>query len=208
MQSAEIGKLAEALARAQSEMSGAKKDLINPFFKSRYADLASVWEACRAPLSKNGLSIVQATDENQNGIILRTKLLHSSGQWVESVYPIRPSKTDPQGIGSAVTYARRYSLMALVGVSAEDDDGESAMDRHAKTNHQKPKPWSLSDMDLKHLKEIRIQAHWSADAFVAHLEEAFNKKTPYELTQDEYDEVCHHMKNNPHKANQSSETPH
>lgn len=129
--SSEIGSLAEALAKAQSVMKGAKEDASNPFYKSTYADLTSVWTACKESLSSNGLAIMQPTTMKDGVIFLVTMLLHSSGQWIKGFYPIMPVKNDPQALGSAITYARRYSLAALVGVcpAGDDDDAESAMDR-------------------------------------------------------------------------------
>jgi len=121
-----IAKLAEALAKAQGEIKGALKDSSNPFFKSSYADLASVWDACRGPLSANGLAVIQTTDNRENGLVVETTLAHSSGEWVGGSLYIRPMKDDPQGVGSAITYARRYALAAMVGVAPEDDDGNAA----------------------------------------------------------------------------------
>lgn len=123
------GKLAEALAAAQGELKPAAKDSKNPFFKSSYADLTSVWECIRAALSKNGLAVVQTLDVQGDKAltVLKTMLLHKSGEFITSTYPVKPIKDDPQGVGSAITYARRYALSALVGVVAdEDDDGEAA----------------------------------------------------------------------------------
>ena len=130
--SEQINELATALAKAQGDLKGAKKDSKNPFFHSSYADLASVWDACREPLSKNGLSVVQTTDwvvGEEHCLLLLTTLLHSSGQWITGKLLIKPVKDDPQGLGSAITYARRYALSAIVGIAAEDDDAESAMGR-------------------------------------------------------------------------------
>jgi hypothetical protein len=125
--SAEIGELAKALAAAQGEIRAAEKDRENPFFKSSYATLASVWDAIRGPLSKHGLAIVQSPQLRADGsLVLETELMHSSGQWLASVYPIKPVKPDPQGYGSAITYARRYQLAAMVGVAAEEDDDGNA----------------------------------------------------------------------------------
>ncbi len=124
-----IGKLAEALSKAQGEMSNAAKDKDNPFFKSSYADLASVWDACRGPLSKNGLCVLQAIDSVDGRLILSTKLVHLSGEYVESTLPVNPVKNDPQGLGSAITYMRRYALSALVGIAPAEDDGEASMGR-------------------------------------------------------------------------------
>lgn len=128
-----------AMAKAQGEMATAKKDSDNPFFKSKYADLSAVWEACRQALSKNNLSVIQTTGENDKGMFLTTTLCHSSGQWISGIYPIITQKQDPQGMGSAITYARRYALAAMVGVAPadEDDDGERAMNREGK-NELKP----------------------------------------------------------------------
>lgn len=137
--SADIGELAKALASAQGKIKPAMKDSENPFFKSRYADLATVMAVCRDELSRNGIAVVQLTDfssgqaENlPDTTWIVTTLLHSSGQWISGRYPVRPIKQDPQSLGSAVTYARRYGLMAMVGiVAADDDDGEGAMGRDA-----------------------------------------------------------------------------
>lgn len=125
-----IAELAKALSKAQAEMHGAKKDSVNPFFKSNYADLASCWDACREPLTKNGLSIIQTTKTTENGgTILVTSLLHSSGEWISGEMPVRPMKDDIQGLGAAITYCRRFALSAAVGLVQVDDDAESAINR-------------------------------------------------------------------------------
>lgn len=135
MKSESIKELAAALSKAQASITGAVKDSKNPFFKSSYADLQSVWDAIREPLTKNGLSIAQTTQIDNGGTALVTILMHSSGEWLQSTYPINPIKADPQGLGSAITYARRYSLQALCGVCPVDDDGEAAQGRNG---HAKP----------------------------------------------------------------------
>lgn len=124
-----IKELAQALAKAQSQIEGAKKDASNPFFKSKYADLSSVWAACREPLTKNGLSIIQS-GSIENGVQhLTTLLCHASGEWISSEMILKPMKDDLQALGSALSYLRRYSLSAIVGVVAEDDDAESTFHR-------------------------------------------------------------------------------
>ena len=130
--------LATAMAKAQSQIKTALKDSKNPHFKSSYADLTSVWDACREALTKNGFSVIQRTDFDANGEVwLETMLLHASGEHIASRYPLRPAKQDPQGYGSAITYARRYCLAAIVGVVAdEDDDGNAASQRNG--NHAPP----------------------------------------------------------------------
>lgn len=127
MQSDQVNELFAALSKAQAVMEHASKDKSNPFFKSRYADLASVWDVCRKPLADNGLSVSQTTRRDEAGITLITTLGHSSGQWIRSEMPVLTLKNDPQALGSALTYSRRYSLSSMVGVAADDDDdGEKA----------------------------------------------------------------------------------
>lgn len=121
-----INELAKALSIAQGQMENAKKDSSNPFFKSSYADLASIITAAKKPLSENGLSIVQVIEPKTDEAILTTMLMHNSGQWIKSTVAIKPKDTTAQSMGSAITYARRYGYQAIVGLSAEDDDGNGA----------------------------------------------------------------------------------
>jgi ERF superfamily len=123
-----IAALAGALAKAQLQIEPASKNATNPHFRSHYADLASIWDACRGPLNTNGLSIVQFPCDGDVGRTgLCTMLLHSSGEYISEVVTTRSQKDDPQGLGSALTYLRRYALAAVVGVTAtEDDDGNAA----------------------------------------------------------------------------------
>lgn len=121
-----IGELSSALAKAQAEIKGALKDSNNPFFKSKYADLSSVWEACRKPLTDHGLSVVQTLSGDSSAVIVMTMLCHSSGEWIRDAISVMPVQQTPQGVGSAVTYARRYALAAIAGVAPEDDDGNAA----------------------------------------------------------------------------------
>lgn len=140
-QSATIGALAAALAKAQGAMTPAKKESDHPHFRHKYADLASVWDAIRKPLSDNGLAVLQTTRNTKDGdVLVITTLAHGeSGEWIKGSLTIKPVKADPQGIGSALTYARRYSLAAIVGVAPDDDDGEAAMGRAQPTQgNQKP----------------------------------------------------------------------
>jgi hypothetical protein len=133
MQSEQIDQLVTALAKAQGEILPAAKDGMNPHFKNKYAGLPSIWAACREPLSRNQLVVIQTTDHQDGRLILVTTLAHSSGQWIRSNMPIVSAKPDAQSMGSAMTYAKRYSLSAIVGVVAdEDDDGERAVARNAK----------------------------------------------------------------------------
>lgn len=132
-----IGELSVALSKAQSQMCNANKSKDNPFFKSKYADLASCWDTCRKPLTDNGLAILQPIIANKDGVIVvKTILTHGeSGQYIESDLPMSPVKNDPQGVGSAITYARRYALMGMIGLAPSDDDGEAAMGRNKKDSN-------------------------------------------------------------------------
>ena len=122
-----LADLAAALCAVQGELKPAIKQADNPFFKSKYVDLPGVWEAIRPLLAKNGLSVVQTFTASADGPIIVTTLMHKSGQWVSSELFLTPAKSDPQGVGSAITYGRRYALAAMVGVVAdEDDDGNAA----------------------------------------------------------------------------------
>lgn len=138
-----VNELTTALAKAQAVMTGAKKDAENPHFRSKYADLASVWEACRDALTKNGLSVVQSprlVGVGESGwlVEVETTLFHASGQFLSDTLAVPVTKVDAQGVGSALTYARRYSLSAFVGVAPEDDDANAAVGGARPTASQRP----------------------------------------------------------------------
>ena len=128
--SEQLNELAKAMATVQAQITYAKKDADNPFFKSKYADLQAVWDACREPLTAAGLSVIQTTEPAEGGVCIVTTLLHESGQWMRGKLFMKPVKNDPQGIGSCITYARRYALAAIVGVYQADDDGNDASGRN------------------------------------------------------------------------------
>lgn len=122
-----IANLAAALVAAQSELKNPPKDQWNPFHKSKYADLASVREYVVPVLQKHGLAVTQfpTTDDGKPGLC--SILLHVSGEYISTTIKICPAKEDPQGIGAAITYARRYALQSIAGVVADvDDDGNEA----------------------------------------------------------------------------------
>lgn len=122
-----IKELAGALSKAQGEFAGAVKDTANPFFKSKYADLESCVSAIKAPLAKHGLSFVQVSHNHDNSASVETIIMHSSGEWLSTgLVSVPVTKADAQGFGSAMTYARRYSLSAAFGIAPEDDDGNAA----------------------------------------------------------------------------------
>lgn len=125
----QIDQLATALTKAQTSIKSALKGSENPFYKSTYADLAAVRDACIGPLTENGLAIIQAPSSSGDVVSVTTLLVHVSGQWVESTIGVHPKDEGPQALGSAITYLRRYALAAIAGVASVDDDGEAAEGR-------------------------------------------------------------------------------
>lgn len=122
-----IVNIAQALLKAQRAITFAVKDSKNPHFKSTYADLGSVIGACKAALNESGIVFMQMPSPSESGTIaLTTRLLHSSGEWIEDTATCPLQKSDPQGYGSANTYLRRYALAAAVGLYQDDDDGHAA----------------------------------------------------------------------------------
>jgi hypothetical protein len=152
MQSEKIDELITALSKAQAEITPAAKDSLNPHFKSRYADLSSVWEACRIPLTKNGLAVVQTIEMLNDKMTVVTTLAHSSGQWMKSHLPVLSATNTPQALGSAITYMRRYALSAITGVApGDDDDAEAAMVQESK---RKDRPLINSEQVAKLLETL------------------------------------------------------
>ena len=173
-----IGLLAEALSKAQGQMEAAAKDKDNPFFKSKYADLASVWGACRKPLADNGLAVIQTTQGSFDSMVLITTLAHKSGQTITCPTPIKMQKQDMQGMGAAITYARRFSLAAMVGVYQDDTDGEESKEQENK----EPAPTAF-DVQMKRGMEAIENGRSTADKVIGHLE----KK--WQLSQDHIDAI-------------------
>ncbi|HEY4360306.1 MAG TPA: ERF family protein [Bryobacteraceae bacterium] len=145
-----IGELAAALVLTQKAVKKALKDADNPYFKSKYADLESVTDACREALTANDLAVSQvfAPEDVPGTVSVETVLMHKSGQFISGTLTMTAVKTDPQAVGSAITYARRYSLAAIVGVVTEDDDAEGAMKRAVPSLVSKDK---LEDIESKFL---------------------------------------------------------
>lgn len=167
-----IDLIADALSKAQAEMKGALKDAANPFFNSKYADLESVWDACRGPLTKNGLSVVQFPKSKAYGtpevyqwetkkgdvqfgvkvcfeVSVLTRLCHSSGQWMEDRISTLMPNGNAQSVGSAITYLRRYALQSVAGIAPEDDDGNHASGRDRQPAEPEP------DRNLPHF-DLRV----------------------------------------------------
>lgn len=169
--SAECDKVFAAFIAAQGDLGTAAKDTENPFFKSKYADLSSVWLAAQAGLKANGLAVVQNITTTEFGVECRTRVLHSSGQWLEcGPLTVPLSKPDAQGVGSAITYARRYGLSATLGIVAdEDDDGNVAAKQGPKQVSQMGKkdarePYKVIVAEIKELQSsIDLEAWGNAN---------------------------------------------
>jgi hypothetical protein len=126
-----IVNITKALLTAQRNMEAAVKGSKNPYFKSSYADYNSVLEACKGPLNEVGIVILQPHTTDERGTFVQTILIHESGEYITSETKVSvKQENDPQALGSAITYARRYGLQSLVSLPAEDDDGEKAMYRN------------------------------------------------------------------------------
>jgi hypothetical protein len=133
-----IGKISEALAKAQGQMKPALFDAKNPHYNSSYASLTSMMETARVALSANNLAVVQGSSVEEGKVMVTTMIVHSSGEWIRDSLSIKLAREDAQAIGSAITYARRYSLASMVGIVSDDDDGEAAVGRP--TTVPSPKP--------------------------------------------------------------------
>jgi len=151
-----INELATALNKAQSGMTGAKKGATNPFFKKSYSDFSMVIEAISQPFADNGLCFVQAAEMNEMKAAVTTRIMHVSGQYIESVTELPPTKNDAQGVGSAISYAKRYGLQALAGVPSVDDDGQDAV-KH-QTTAKKTTKASLTEVETKAIDALHRHA--------------------------------------------------
>jgi hypothetical protein len=177
-----MGKLAKALAAAQAELQDAKKDAVNPHFKNRYASLASVRAALQAVLPKHALATVQTTTAHGDaGVCVVTWLLHESGEWIRGELFLPVGKKDAQGFGSALSYARRYALAAIVGIAAdEDDDAEQASKPPTTSNGKGPaKPGS--DAAEKRLADA-MRAATTSEAFAMAEAAVVKAVTAHELS--------------------------
>lgn len=126
-----IGEIATALSAAQGEIQDAMKGSLNPHFKSKYADLAAIRTVIREPLSKHGLSIVQLPRAHSSHVEVETIIMHKSGEFISETLNMPVSKQDAHGIGSAITYARRYGMSAVLCIATDDDDGNAAVEKNA-----------------------------------------------------------------------------
>jgi len=159
-----------ALAAAQAEMGRALKDSTNPHFKSSYADLASVMDACMPALTKNGIAVLQPPFDDAESRYVKTILVHgATGEQTECRVPLIIAKNDMQGYGSAVTYARRYGLMSMAGIAPDDDDGNAAVAAAPKPPSKNDETRKLYENFQKQMEECQspadLRSFWSdADA--------------------------------------------
>lgn len=171
--SEQINEIAAALAKAQAKIQNAAKTAENPGFKrgnkaSTYADLASVWDACREHLTANGIAVLQGPETEGPVVTIETMLVHSSGQWFKDRLSATAAAAAPQQIGSGITYLRRYALAAMCGVAPADDDGEAAMGRD--TPAGRPDPANGKDAAEK-VRTAAAKNHGNAKAAPATPEE-------------------------------------
>ena len=179
-----IDQLAKALVKVQAALQPAAKDAANPFFKSSYASLNSVWDACRSSLAENGLAVTQLNQLADNGVIIETVLMHVSGQWISGEMLLPLAKHDAQGVGSAVSYGRRYGLAAIVGIVADaDDDGNHASGKvEAKTNGKVEVKPNGKPSEIDRLKKVVWMAAqelgWNLDDLNAYTQDFFGGDYP------------------------------
>ncbi len=213
LQSLETSALIKALSSAQGEFKSAKKETVNPFFKSHYADFASVWDAVRDALCKYKLLVNQHTLPIEGTYYVVTVVRHETGQHIASYYPIITGKQDAQGFGSGTTYAKRYSLQTLLCVPAgEDDDAESTYVRgdNDRTHHQGPggvglherqasqstnqagpaKSPSPSEAQIKRLYAICKASGWNKEDLVSHMQKVLGITSTKDLTWIQYENIC------------------
>lgn len=164
--SEQIDQIATALAKAQAAMKNAPLNKVNPHFKSKFADLASVRDTVIPALTTNGISVVQTLEPGR----VQTRLLHASGQWIESACPI-PDSQNMQQMGSAITYARRYSLSAICGIAADEDDDANAIAQPSKPQAVAKAPEGFDDW----LTDLEATADNGIDA----LKSTWSKSQPY-----------------------------
>ncbi len=187
-----INELVAALSKAQSKMKPAVFNRINPHFKNRYADFTAVMDACRLPLSENGLSVMQYCETINEKLILVTMLAHISGQWIKSNFPLIPKNMDSQGIGSAMTYAKRYSLSAMLGIVSdeEDDDGEAASGRAQQAAPKPIKRQKILPTQISELLAIETQLdEESKHKLYKWMNTSFRVDRLEDLTTDEFPKV-------------------
>ncbi len=206
-----ITELAKALAKFQGEIKNPSNTATNPYFKSKYAPLNDVLNLVRPLLSKNGLSILQAPSGDGENIVVTTTLIHESGEWIE--FPplvLKADKATAQGAGSAITYARRYALSAVLGISSEDDDDGNhaepntpAVEKGKKGEKQTTQQPQKTDEDKKAIVDNSLASDaqvnyinklvevkgYGMEAMINYIKTAYNKSDVKALGKKEAGEV-------------------
>ena len=158
--SQQISEVASAMCKAQAEMKPAEKNCTNPFFGNKYSDISSLWDAIREPVTRNGLCVLQDAKTTPNGLSVTTRIVHTSGQWIEfGPFEVPLMKKDAQSIGSATSYAKRYALSAAIGVVCEsDDDGNLAKESAPKPQKsQQPASPTSQSKDPSIISDKQVQ---------------------------------------------------
>lgn len=179
--SPDIKDIASALIVAQGVMGKAKKDETNPHFGKKYADLESVWDACKTALQTAEIAVMQGPGMDDNGnVYVDTMLTHKSGQFIRTRTTAKPVRLDPQGVGSAITYLRRYGLTAMLGIVQEDDDGNGSS-RQNDAPKVETKPAAKVNRGVSDIKKPDpivdpVAAEDTADSLIAQINEIQNEK--------------------------------
>jgi hypothetical protein len=195
-QSERLGELGTALAKAQAAIQPAAKHAENPHLKSKYADLTAVWDACRTHLTCNGIAVVQSPAAEDAQVTVTTRLIHTSGEWIEGALTMRAKDASPQSIGSTITYGRRYGLASMVGVAPEDDDAEAAAParqprRETRQIQTTPTAFPvavINDAQRKRLWTIAKANNWTEDDLKALLR-GHGFESSKDITTQKYDAI-------------------
>lgn len=185
--SEKIDALAQALSAFQAEIKDPARDANNPFFKSKYVTLDDLLKQVRPVMAKHGLSFIQSPGGDGKTITIRTVLMHTSGQWIETeALALQAAKVDPQGAGSAVTYGRRYALSAVLGVAWDDDDDGNKASGHdgnkqANKTTQKSKRDEITEAIITAVKEAQMANEQVTEL----IREKFKREKMSELTDNE-----------------------
>lgn len=225
-QSDSLDKLAPALSKLQGGLENVKRDSANPFFKSKYSTLTSVWDEARAKLQANGFSLIQAPLKSSQGVILKTMLLHSSGQFIASTFFMPVEKISAQDFGKAITYARRYCMCSVLGIAPDDDDdgntaqygtnkmklrqepkdtnirqsasaGSSGASHSQNPNREGDLPAFISESKQKALFEQSKKAGWPLDEFKEWVFLKTKKESLKDLIEEEYEKLSNSLGSKP-----------
>lgn len=193
-----INELATAMSKAQAQMKPALKDSINPHFKSKFSNLTSVWESMRIPFTSNGLTVWQDITTCDKTVSVTTKVVHSSGQWVEfGPLTIPLAKFDAQGVGSATSYAKRYALCAALGiVSDDDDDGEAATAPIRQKQEEAKISPKISQDQIKEINELLQECDTQyVEKFLGFLQTKYGKRSLDVIPITDYEGVIRYITN-------------